>query len=82
MAAMGSCCDWKRLRRGLQLTLVATERPGERLRWEGWQTLAAIRSGAYSDGEGGGAWRRRRAAAMGRVADLGCVREGLGPWLQ
>ncbi len=38
------------------------------------RTLAATGSGGYSDGEGGGPWLRRVAAATvtGRAADLGC----------
>ncbi len=82
LAAIGSDCDGEWLRREVAATGRAANLggDGERLLWEGWQTLAAIRSGGYSDVEGGGPWRRRRAAAMGMVADLGGGREGRGPW--
>ncbi len=53
--------------------MVAMDCDGKRLRR---RTLVATGSGGYSDGEGGGPWRRWRAAAMGRVANLCCGREG------
>jgi hypothetical protein len=71
-ADLGGDREW--LRQGAAATGTAADLggDGERLRGEWWQTLAAIRSGGYSDGEGGGpAATGPGRAAIGRAAVLG-----------